>query len=76
MTEQEFYQKENKTRWEWENLVVRTETKPFFCGGYTQMDWDTLNGAFIDREFVDDYCDPIDEYYYTCKVTKPEWAKY
>lgn len=76
MTEQEFYRKENKTQWEWENLVVRTTKKPFICGGYTQMDWDTLNGAFIDLEFLCDYCDPLDAFYYETNKTKPIWAKY
>ena len=74
MTVEEFYEKKDKTQWEWENLVVRTSEKPFLCGGYTQMDWDALNGAFIDMEYVSDYCaDPIEAYHYLVGATSQKW---
>lgn len=48
---------------------------PFIAGGYTQADWDILNGAMFDREYYDDYCDtPLSRSEYIELVTKPYWA--
>lgn len=48
---------------------------PFLCGGYTQEDWDILNGAELDVEFRDDYCaTPSERYNYVTWATKPAWA--
>ena len=48
---------------------------PFIAGGYTQADWDILNGAFFDREWYDDYCEtPQSRSYYIEWRTKPYWA--
>lgn len=52
------------------------EKMPFIAGGYTQEDWDILNGALIDREFLDDYCEtPSDRWQYITMSTKPDWLK-
>lgn len=49
---------------------------PFLAGGYTQEDWKALNGYYIDREFLDDYCEtPSDRWEYLTWATKPEWCK-
>ena len=50
-------------------------TMPELCGGYTQADWDILNGAMVDREYLDDYCYTPDmkAKYIEC-WTKPYWA--
>lgn len=49
--------------------------KPFIAGGYTQEDWDILNGSNFDREFYDDYCeDPMSRTNYIAWITKPKWA--
>ena len=49
--------------------------KPFIAGGYTQEDWDILNGSNFDIDFYDDYCEtPIDRTNYIELVTKPKWA--
>lgn len=49
---------------------------PFIAGDYTQEDWDILNGALIDREFLDDYCEtPSDRWEYITMITKPDWLK-
>ena len=48
---------------------------PFLAGGYTQADWDILNGALFDMEYYDDYCEtPSERYNYIEWVTKPYWA--
>ena len=50
---------------------------PFLCGGYTQSDWDILNGMDITQdlmEYCDDYLDPIDRDYAIMSATKPLWA--
>lgn len=48
---------------------------PFLAGGYTQEDWEALNGYYIDREFLDDYCDtPSDRWRYITRATKPKWC--
>ncbi len=48
---------------------------PFLAGGYTQTDWDILNGAMFNREYYDDYCDtPSDRADYIERWTKPYWA--
>lgn len=48
---------------------------PFLAGGYTQADWDILNGAMFDREYFDDFCDtPSSRSEYIELVTKPYWA--
>lgn len=48
---------------------------PFLCGGYTQEDWNILNGAELDVEFRDDYCaTPSERYNYVTWATKPAWA--
>lgn len=50
-------------------------TMPELCGGYTQADWDILNGAMVDREYLDDYCvTPSEKYGYMIRTTKPYWA--
>ena len=49
--------------------------KPFIAGGYTQEDWDILNGSHFDIEYYDDYCDsPIARTNYIELSTKPKWA--
>ena len=49
--------------------------KPFICGGYTQQDWDTICGLYIDIEYHDDYCEtPLDKHNYVMEITKPSWA--
>jgi hypothetical protein len=49
--------------------------KPFIAGGYSQEDWDILNGSNFDIEFYDDYCEtPQDRTNYIELVTKPKWA--
>ena len=49
--------------------------KPFIAGGYTQEDWDILNGSNFDIEFYNDYCEtPQDRTNYIKCVTKPKWA--
>ena len=49
--------------------------KPFIAGGYSQEDWDILNGFYFDIEFYDDYCEtPQDRTNYIECVTKPKWA--
>ena len=49
--------------------------KPFLCGGYTQADWNILNGDLFDREWYDDYCEtPQDRAYYIECITKPYLA--
>lgn len=51
--------------------------KPFIAGGYSQEDWDILNGFYFDIEFYDDYCEtPQDRTNYIECVTKPKWARY
>ena len=51
--------------------------KPFIAGGYSQEDWDILNGSNFDIEFYDDYCEtPQDRTNYIEWVTKPKWARY
>lgn len=48
---------------------------PFIAGGYTQADWDILNGALFDREYYDDYCEtPQGRSNYIEWITKPYWA--
>ena len=54
---------------------MNKDKKPFLCGGYTQEDWDILNGVYFDREYYDDYCDtPMDRSAYIAYITKPSWA--
>jgi len=49
--------------------------KPFIAGGYSQEDWDILNGSNFDIEFYDDYYEtPMDRTEYISLVTKPKWA--
>lgn len=51
------------------------DKKPFIAGGYTQEDWDILNGSHFDIEYYDDYCDtPIARTNYIELSTKPKWA--
>ena len=51
------------------------DKKPFIAGGYTQEDWDILNGSHFDIEFYDDYCDtPQSRTEYIAWVTKPKWT--
>ena len=51
------------------------DKKPFIAGGYTQADWNILNGHLIDIEFFDDYCDsPQSRAKYIEWWTKPVWA--
>jgi len=38
------------------NKLNNMEKKPFICGGYTQQDWDIINGSNFDIEFYNDYC--------------------
>lgn len=48
---------------------------PFLAGGYTQADWDILNGALVDWEYYYDYCDtPEARHSYIEWWTKPYWA--
>ena len=48
---------------------------PKLYGGYTQEDWDILNGSLFDREYYDDYCEsPMDRTAYIAYATKPKWA--
>lgn len=48
---------------------------PFLCGGYTQEDWDTLNGKYVDREYMDDYLSsPNERAGYLTWATKPAWC--
>ena len=50
-------------------------TMPELCGGYTQADWDILNGAMLDVEFMDDYLStPAERAKYIECWTKPYWA--
>ena len=54
---------------------VNEETMPELCGGYTQADWDILNGAMLDVEFMDDYLStPAEREKYIECWTKPYWA--
>ena len=55
-------------------IVDEPHNMPFIAGGYTQADWNILNGAFIDREFYDDIETPEGRYYYIEWTTKPYWA--
>ena len=51
------------------------DKKPFIAGGYTQKDWDIINGLYFDVEFYDDYCyTPELRTNYIARVTKPKWA--
>ena len=51
------------------------DKKPFIAGGYTQADWNILNGYLFDREFFDDYMDtPEARSKYIEWWTKPIWA--
>lgn len=57
------------------SIVDDEITMPFLAGGYTQADWNILNGALFDREFFDDYLDtPQERASYIEFVTKPYWA--
>lgn len=48
---------------------------PFICGGYSQEDWDILNGSKFDIEYYADYCDtPQAKTKYIESSTKPKWA--
>ena len=48
---------------------------PFLAGGYTQADWNLINGNLVDREYMDDYLPyPNQKYEYINKWTKPYWA--
>lgn len=48
---------------------------PFLAGGYTQADWDILNGELVDIEYLCDYCDTPDaRHAYIERWTKPYWA--
>ena len=52
------------------------ERKPFIAGGYTQQDWEILNGALIDLDFLEDYCEtPYDRWLHVTTSTKPKWLK-
>ena len=48
---------------------------PFLAGGYTQEDWNALNGYYIDRYFLDNCDTPSDRWEYLTWATKPEWCK-
>lgn len=48
---------------------------PYLAGGYTQADWDILNGELVDWEYYYDECDtPSSKYEYLTWWTKPYWA--
>jgi len=57
---------------------MKTSIKPFICGGYTQGDWDALNGAYINdslRSYAADYInDPLQAEAMFMEATKPIWA--
>ena len=56
-------------------IVDEPHDMPFLCGGYTQADWNILNGALFDMEYYDDYCDtPSSRHEYIERWTKPYWA--
>lgn len=56
-------------------IVDEPHDMPFIAGGYTQADWDILNGVLIDVEYYDDYCDtPTSRAQYIEQWTKPYWA--
>lgn len=56
-------------------ILDEPQDMPFLAGGYTQADWDIVNGALFDIEFFQDYCDtPSSEANYIEEVTKPYWA--
>ena len=55
--------------------MIMTYKKPFIAGGYTQEDWDILNGSHFDIEYYDDYCNtPLARTNYIELSTKPKWA--
>lgn len=57
------------------SIVDEIIDMPYLCGGYTQADWNIINGAMFDREFYDDYLDtPQERANYIEWVTKPYWA--
>lgn len=56
---------------------METSIKPFLCGGYTQSDWDAINGAYINdslRSYAADYLDPLQADIMFLEATKPIWA--
>ena len=56
-------------------IVDEPHNMPFIAGGYTQADWDILNGAMLDIEFMDDYLGtPAERAKYIEYWTKPYWA--
>ena len=56
-------------------IIDEPNEMPFIAGGYTQADWDILNGAMFDIEYYNDYCDtPDSRSSYIEYVTKPYWA--
>lgn len=58
----------------WQRVDIPLDM-PFLAGGYTQTDWDILNGAMVDLEFYYDYCKtPSEQYNYIERTTKPYWA--
>ena len=57
------------------NIIDEPIDMPFLAGGYTQADWDILNGALVDWEYYYDYCDtPEARHSYIEWWTKPYWA--
>ena len=65
----------DQNRYAW-SIVDEPITMPFLAGGYTQDDWNILNGACIDQEYMDDYIDdPISRHDYEMVRTKPYWCE-
>lgn len=65
------------TCWKIKNAKINMNklVMPFLCGGYTQEDWDTLNGKYVDREYMDDYLSsPSERAGYLTWATKPAWC--
>ncbi len=57
------------------SIIDEPHDMPFIAGGYTQADWNILNGALIDQEYFDDYCEtPESRHAYIEWWTKPYWA--
>lgn len=57
------------------SIIDEPITMPFLAGGYTQADWNILNGALFDIEYYDDYCEtPSERSAYIEWATKPYWA--
>ena len=56
------------------SIVDEPHDMPFLAGGYTQADWDILNGAMIDREMFDVIETPNGRSEYISWWTKPYWA--